>query len=244
MIFYSDTSLSHGRSGLTPILFAQSFCKKQHKSVSLYWTRSVLIRPLIYDSHHVVDDVDVIGDPAHLITLLHVGPLRISRSQNREVRVGLTNNSTSSPPLTRFIHKPNVATHRLQPPLDGHQVRHPLVEPGSKVFWVDRHETLTLKTQTSRWRRRKWPSSEPRQSKTRLLIVLICEIRKVRVYFSLCSACSFATWNDFSPTTLLINWWFALLKQTSQFFFLCRLTGQQLHTSCSLNCWYSRDILA
>lgn len=31
LTFYSETTLSHGRSGLTPILFAQLFCKKQHK---------------------------------------------------------------------------------------------------------------------------------------------------------------------------------------------------------------------
>lgn len=30
LTFYSETTLSHGRSGFTPILFAQLFCKKQH----------------------------------------------------------------------------------------------------------------------------------------------------------------------------------------------------------------------
>lgn len=47
-------------------------------------------------SHHVVDDVDVIGDPSHLVTLLHVCPLWISRSQNGGIRVSLTNSSRSS----------------------------------------------------------------------------------------------------------------------------------------------------
>lgn len=40
-------------------------------------------------SHHVVDDIDVVGDSTHVVTLLHVGPLWISSSQDGTVSVGL-----------------------------------------------------------------------------------------------------------------------------------------------------------
>lgn len=57
--------------------------------------------------------------------------------------------------FTSFILLAKETTHGLQPPLDGHQVRHPLVEPRGKVFRVDGHKTLTLGAQTSWWRCRK-----------------------------------------------------------------------------------------
>lgn len=43
-------------------------------------------------------------------------------------------------------------TYRLHPPLDGQQVRHPVVEPRSKTVRIDRHETLTLRAQHRWWR--------------------------------------------------------------------------------------------
>lgn len=39
--------------------------------------------------YHVVDNIHVVGDPAHLVTHLHVHPLGISSSQNRSVGVSL-----------------------------------------------------------------------------------------------------------------------------------------------------------
>lgn len=129
-------------------------------------------------SYHVVDDVDVVGDPAHLVTLLHVGPLWISSSQNRSVRVSLYDRQQQQQtPLFYFISKVYdrgvaiiehhlhifpiinhfnivavVSAHRFHSSVDGQQVWHPVVEPGSKVLRVDRHETLTLKTQNGWWR--------------------------------------------------------------------------------------------
>lgn len=67
-------------------------------SRSHLWAEHTRYNPpplLLCSSHHVVDNVDVIGDPSHLITLFHVGPLWISRGQNRGIRVSLTNSSTS-----------------------------------------------------------------------------------------------------------------------------------------------------
>lgn len=92
--------------------------------------------------------------------------------------------------ICMFYLLANMKTHRLHPPLDGHQVRHPLSEPVSKVVRVDGHKTLTLKAQTSRWRC-KWPSKETWHSQEcwHALIVLIFKIRKVRVYFNMQKLC-------------------------------------------------------
>lgn len=47
-------------------------------------------------SYHVLDDIDVVGDPAHLLTLLYVHPFWISSSQNRSVRVSLRQTVTAN----------------------------------------------------------------------------------------------------------------------------------------------------
>lgn len=112
--------------------------------------------------YHVIDHVDVVGDPAQVLTLLHVHPLWISGSQHRKVRVSLQNKSylvTLGMPEPKLIiswhHVGTGRTYRLHPPLDGQQVRHPAGEPRSKTVRIDRHETLTLRAQHRWWRHTK-----------------------------------------------------------------------------------------
>lgn len=50
---------------------------------------SVVFFSKMWCSYHVVDNIDVVGDPAHLLTLLDVHSLWISSSQNGSVGVSL-----------------------------------------------------------------------------------------------------------------------------------------------------------